>query len=296
MENKKSSLLGPVQIREIAQRLQIHPSKARGQNFVHSATTVQKIVREAAVQPGEKILEIGPGLGSLTLALLEAGAQVAAVEIDAVLAQELPRTMQEFQPAAVQRFGVVQADALEIAAATDLPRPPASAAEVFFPQKLVANLPYNLAVPILLTLLENIPSLQAATVMVQAEVAERLTAQPGSRIYGVPSVKSAWYGTMRRGSKISRQVFWPVPNVDSLLVHFQRHNEPLPGDRAEIFAIIEAAFSQRRKTLRAALTPWAGSAARAETIIRAAGLDPRWRGEKLQIADFAALAAASHSN
>lgn len=300
-------LLGPLQIRELADRLGVRPTKTLGQNFVHDAGTVRRIVRDAGVQPGDLVLEVGPGLGSLTLALLEAGAYVSAVEIDPVLAGELPATAREFMPEAAQRFAVLERDAM-LVRQSDLAVPPALRAPADLdspsdldssvaPTHLVANLPYNVAVPVILTLLEELPSLRSVTVMVQLEVADRLAAEPGSRTYGIPSVKANWFAEVRRGAKVSRHVFWPVPNVDSALVHMERRDDaPYPEDlRAETFAIVDAAFAQRRKTLRGALGQWAGSPARAEEIVRAAGVDPSLRGEKLGIDDFVAIARAAHA-
>lgn len=296
-----AGLLGPAQIRERAEALGKRPTKTLGQNFVHDASTVRKIVAEASLHPDSAVLEVGPGLGSLTLGLLEAGAFVSAVEIDPVLAQALPTTVAEMIPEAAERFAVLRADALEVASSGDLAVPPAWQGE-FAPKYLVANLPYNVAVPILFTLLEALPSIEHVTVMVQAEVADRLAARPGNKTYGVPSVKAAWYGDVRRGVKISRNVFWPVPNVDSALVHLDVTvaDEPVgaPADsalaqeREELFALVDAAFSQRRKTLRSALGMWAGSPARAELILREAGIDPRTRGEQLDVDGFLAIVHA----
>ncbi|WP_303324393.1 16S rRNA (adenine(1518)-N(6)/adenine(1519)-N(6))-dimethyltransferase RsmA, partial [Actinomyces radicidentis] len=258
-----------------------------GQNFVHDAGTVRRIVRAAGVQPGETVLEVGPGLGSLTLAILEAGASVVAVEIDPPLARALPVTVADRMPDAADRLRVVPADALTIdgPAALGLAEGDAS------PTRLVANLPYNVAVPVLLTFLQALPSLASVTVMVQAEVADRLAAGPGSRTYGVPSVKAAWYADARRTITIGRTVFWPLPNVDSALVQLDRREPPATtATREQVFAVIDAAFAQRRKTLRKALAPLAGSPDAAEAAIRAAGIDPSLRGERLDVAAFAALA------
>ncbi|MGV9182971.1 16S rRNA (adenine(1518)-N(6)/adenine(1519)-N(6))-dimethyltransferase RsmA [Arcanobacterium canis] len=284
-------LLGPVQIRELAQRLGVSPTKVLGQNFVHDSGSVRKIVRDAGVSDSSRVLEVGPGLGSLTLALLETGAEVSAVEIDPPLAAALEDTVVEFAPEAKERFAVILRDAMTITGPDSLAVPSVSSAP-FTPTHLVANLPYNVAVPILLTALETLPSLESITVMVQLEVAERLAAKPGSRVYGVPSVKAAWYADVSRGAKISRNVFWPVPNVDSALVHMTRREHPRGASRDAVFEVIDAAFAQRRKTLRAALSPWAGSPASAEEILVRAGIDPKQRGEKLQIADFVKIAAA----
>jgi 16S rRNA (adenine1518-N6/adenine1519-N6)-dimethyltransferase len=277
-------LLSPADVRELADRLGVRPSKRLGQNFVVEHGTVRQIAALAAPGPGDVVLEVGPGLGSLTLALLETGAsRVVAVEIDSVLADELPRTLAERAPALADRVTVINADALRVGRA-DLPAAPSM---------LVANLPYNVAVPVVLHLLAVLPSLARGLVMVQAEVADRMCAAPGSRVYGVPSVKLAWYAAARSAGTVPRSVFWPVPNVDSRLVAFTRHDPPATAaSREEVFALIEAAFGQRRKTLRAALASWAGTAAEAERLLRATGIDPGARGEALSVAEFARLAAA----
>jgi 16S rRNA (adenine1518-N6/adenine1519-N6)-dimethyltransferase len=274
-------LLGPAAIRELAQQLDIRPTKSLGQNFLHDANTIRRIVRTAGLRPDDVVLEVGPGLGSLTLGLLPAAARVVAVEIDERLAAQLPVTVGERRPDLADRLTVVTADALRI---QELPGPP--------PTALVANLPYNIAVPVLLNLLELLPTLDRALVLVQAEVAERLAAPPGGSAYGVPSVKAAWYGEVRRAGNVGRRVFWPEPNVDSGLVSLVRRPPPA-GDRRATFAAIDAAFATRRKGLRAALAPWAGSPAAAEARLRAAGIDPGTRGERLSVTDFARLAATS---
>jgi 16S rRNA (adenine1518-N6/adenine1519-N6)-dimethyltransferase len=277
-------LLTPGDVREIAGRLGVRPSKRLGQNFVIEQGTVRRIAALAAPGPGDVVLEVGPGLGSLTLALLEAGpAAVVAVEIDPVLAGGLPSTLAERAPALAGRVAVLHADALRTGPG-DLPAAPSM---------LVANLPYNVAVPVVLHLLAVLPSLDRGLVMVQAEVADRMCAPPGSRVYGVPSAKLAWYATARPAGTVPRSVFWPAPNVDSRLVAFTRHDPPATAaSRAEVFALVDAAFAQRRKTLRAALAGWAGSAPAAEGLLRAAGIDPGARGEALSVAEFARLAAA----
>jgi 16S rRNA (adenine1518-N6/adenine1519-N6)-dimethyltransferase len=273
-----SALLGPADIRELADALGVRPTKALGQNFLHDANTIRRIVRTAALEPAEQVLEVGPGLGSLTLGLLEAGHPVTAVEIDPVLAAALPATVAARLPDLP--LTVLTADALRL---QDLPGPA--------PTALVANLPYNVAVPVVLHLLERVPTLRAALVLVQAEVADRLAAPPGSKVYGVPSVKAAWYAAATRAGAVSRTVFWPVPNVDSGLVRLVRRDPPqTTASRAQVFAVIDAAFAQRRKMLRSALAPWAGTAAAAETILRAAGVDPTARGETLDVAAFARVA------
>jgi 16S rRNA (adenine1518-N6/adenine1519-N6)-dimethyltransferase len=277
-------LLGPSDVRELAGRLGVRPSKRLGQNFVIEPGTVRKITALAAVGPDDVVLEVGPGLGSLTLALLEAGpARVVAVEIDRALAGELPVTLAARAPGLAGRVTVIQADALGVREA-DLAG--------FSPDLLVANLPYNVAVPVLLHLLAALPALARGLVMVQAEVADRICAAPGSRVYGAPSVKVAWFAAARPAGTVPRTVFWPVPNVDSRLVALRRHDPPaVAAAREEVFAVVDAAFGQRRKTLRAALTGWAGSAPEAERLLRAAGIDPAVRGEALGVAEFARLAA-----
>ncbi len=277
------TLLGPAEIRTLAASLGVRPTKSLGQNFLHDANTIRRIVRTAELAPGERALEIGPGLGSLTLGLLEAGHPVTAVEIDPVLAAALPATVAAHVPGG--ELEVLTADALRLA---EVPGAPTA---------LVANLPYNVAVPVVLHLLEVVPSLRRGLVMVQAEVAERLAAAPGSRTYGVPSVKAAWYAETTRAGTVPRAVFWPVPNVDSGLVRLVRRDPPTTGaSRREVFAVVDAAFAQRRKTLRAALAGWAGSAAAAELALRAAGIDPSARGETLDVGAFARLAEHRPSN
>ncbi len=272
-------LLGASDVRRLAEGAQVRPTKQRGQNFVVDGNTVRRIVRVAGVVPGDVVLEIGPGLGSLTLALAEVARRVVAVEIDEVLAALLPATLAEHAPGC--DVEVVLADAMHV---HELPGPA--------PTALVANLPYNVSVPVLLNVLQRFGSIDRALVMVQAEVAHRLAAGPGSRTYGVPSVKAAWYGTTSAAGTVGRSVFWPVPNVESELVGWRRHDEPL-GDEAmrlRTFAVIDAAFAQRRKTLRSALSGLAGSGAAAEDALVAAGVDPRTRGEQLDVLAFRAIA------
>jgi 16S rRNA (adenine1518-N6/adenine1519-N6)-dimethyltransferase len=278
-------LLTPADVREIAGRIGVRPSKRLGQNFVIEPGTVRRIASLAALEPRDVALEVGPGLGSLTLGLLEAGvSRVVAVEIDQVLAAELPRTIASRASQLAGRVAVVAADALRLAG-RDLPAAPSV---------LVANLPYNVAVPVLLHMLATLPSLERGLVMVQAEVADRMCAGPGSRVYGTPSVKLAWFAAARPAGPVPRTVFWPVPNVDSRLVAFTRHDPPATtAAREEVFAVIDAAFRQRRKTLRAALSGWAGSAPEAERLLRAADIDPGARGESLGVGEFARLAAAA---
>ena len=306
------TLLGPAQIRDLAERAGVRPTKTLGQNFVLDAGTVRKIVRQAGVEPGMRVVEVGPGLGSLTLGLLEAGADVVAVEIDPVLARLLPSTVAEHaglhpdatpsderasderasderasgEPAVLRdddgraRLTVVLQDALEV---TALPGEP--------PRALVANLPYNVSVPVLLTFLERFDSLDHALVMVQAEVADRLAAPPGSRTYGVPSAKAAWYAHVRRTATVGRSVFWPVPNVDSALVRLDRREPPTTSaTRLEVFEVIDTAFAQRRKMLRAALAPLFGSNEAAAAALAAAGVDAQARGETVDVEGFARVA------
>jgi 16S rRNA (adenine1518-N6/adenine1519-N6)-dimethyltransferase len=278
----EARLLGPAEVRALAAELGIRPTKRLGQNFVHDPNTVRRIVRAAALSPDDVVVEVGPGLGSLTLALLPEVAAVHAVEIDPVLAARLPATIAERAPALAGRLTVLTADALRVRTA-DFAAPA--------PTAIVANLPYNVGVPVVLHLLATLPGIRRGLVMVQAEVAERLAAAPGSRAYGVPSAKLAWFASARRAGPVPRSVFWPVPNVDSGLLAFDRR-EPPQGDRAAVFAVIDAAFAQRRKVLRSALAGWAGSAAAAEEILRAAGVDPGARAETLTVEDFARVAAA----
>lgn len=276
------TLLGPAEIRDLADQLDLQPTKKLGQNFVVDANTVRKIVRTARVEPGDEVLEVGPGLGSLTLGLLEAGARVTAVEIDQRLAAQLPLTVAELASDAADRLTVITVDAMKV---VDLPGSP---------KRLVANLPYNVSVPVLLHLLQTVPSLESALVMVQAEVGQRIAAAPGSKVYGSPSVKAAWYGSWSTAGQVSRQVFWPVPNVDSILVSFGRADS-LPGseaERAEVFALVDGAFGQRRKMLRQALAEQLGGSAAASLRLESAGVDPTLRGEQLSMRDFLAIARA----
>ncbi|WIE64231.1 16S rRNA (adenine(1518)-N(6)/adenine(1519)-N(6))-dimethyltransferase RsmA [Curtobacterium sp. MCLR17_036] len=272
------ALLGPAEIRDLAAELDVTPTKKLGQNFVHDANTVRRIVSVAGVTPSARVLEIGPGLGSLTLGLTETGAPVTAVEIDKRLAAKLPATVAAMQPDAT--LTVVQQDAMTVAA-SDLD---------VEPTHLVANLPYNISVPVLLHLLATFPSIERSLVMVQAEVGYRLAAGPGSKVYGSPSVKAAWYGSWSTAGLVSRQVFWPVPNVDSVLVAFDRH-EP-PGDetlRSRVFTLVDAAFQQRRKMLRQSLSGVLGGSGPASEVLTAAGIDPTARGEAIGVDDFVRL-------
>jgi 16S rRNA (adenine1518-N6/adenine1519-N6)-dimethyltransferase len=304
-------LLGPADVRRLAGEIGIRPAKRLGQNFVHDPNTVRRIVTVAGVGPDDVVVEVGPGLGSLTLALLPHVRQVTAIEIDETLANRLPRTVAEFAPGLEGRLVVVADDAMRVGTLpgpspaavpglqptvlpgpppTVLPGPRPTVLPGPPPTALVANLPYNVAVPVLLHLLAELPAIRHGLVMVQAEVADRLAAEPGSKTYGVPSVKAAWYASVRRAGAVPRTVFWPVPNVDSGLVAFTRREPPEGADRAATFAVVDAAFAQRRKTLRSALAGWAGSARRAEAILRAAGVDPSARGEQLDVAAFAKIA------
>ncbi|WP_411719882.1 16S rRNA (adenine(1518)-N(6)/adenine(1519)-N(6))-dimethyltransferase RsmA [Mycetocola sp.] len=272
------SLLGPAEIRDLADMLDVQPTKKLGQNFVVDANTVRRIVKVARVAPGEHVVEVGPGLGSLTLGLLAAGASVVAVEIDHRLADQLPKTVELLQPGAP--LTVVSADAMRI---TELPGDPT---------RLVANLPYNISVPVLLHLLEHFESIRAGVVMVQAEVGHRLAAEPGSKIYGSPSVKASWYGAWRTAGTVSRQVFWPVPNVDSVLVGFDRRDDAIGTEEERVltFSIVDAAFQQRRKMLRQSLGQLLGGSAAATDAMTAAGIAPTARGEELTVHDFLAIA------
>ena len=276
------TLLGAAEIRALAADLDVTPTKKLGQNFVVDANTVRKIVTVAGVRAGEHVVEVGPGLGSLTLAILEVGASVTAVEIDHRLAERLPATAAA-HGVSPGELTVVDADALRV---TELPGAPTV---------LVANLPYNVSVPVLLHFLETFPRLSRGVVMVQAEVGERLAAPPGSKVYGAPSVKAAWYGPWRLAGTVSRQVFWPVPNVDSVLVAFERDPEPrgTETERVATFRIVDAAFQQRRKMLRQALAGMlGGTAAEASATLERAGVAPTARGEQLSIDDFVRIARA----
>ena len=269
-------------MRLLADRLDLRPTKQRGQNFVIDANTVRRIVRDSGIGADDVVLEVGPGLGSLTLALLEVARRVVAVEIDPALAGLLPETVADRAPEQADRFEVVLADALRV---TELPGPA--------PTALVANLPYNVSVPVLLHLLALLPSLERGLVMVQSEVADRLAAGPGSKVYGVPSVKAAWYADVRRAGAIGRHVFWPAPNVDSGLVAWTRREPPTTQvTREQVFAVVDAAFAHRRKALRPCLRELAGSTELAEGALARAGIDPMTRGESLELADFVRLTEA----
>ncbi len=294
------TLLTARDIRETAAEIGLRPTKQKGQNFVIDPNTVRSIVIAAGLEETSNVVEIGPGLGSLTLGLLEAGHTVTAVEIDDVLAKKLPSTVDRFAGSDAP-FQLLNADALRVTKLPELPRSPAAAADTpdaaqNHPDALVANLPYNVAVPVLLHFLETFPSLKTVLVMVQLEVAERLAARPGSRTYGVPSVKAQWYGDVQLAGKIGKNVFWPAPNIDSGLVRIDvTRSVRDPAARTRLFTLIDAAFAQRRKTLRAALSGWAGSPQRSEDLLTVAGIDPKTRGEALTVADFERLAAGDAS-
>lgn len=274
-----TGLLDPASVRRIAAELGLRPTKQRGQNFVIDANTVRRLVRDSGIGPDDVVLEVGPGLGSLTLGLLDVAARVVTIEIDQVLADALPATIADRAPGQVDRFEVVLADAMRV---TAVPGPA--------PTALVANLPYNVSVPVLLHLLALLPSLERGLVMVQAEVADRLAAGPGSKVYGVPSVKAAWFADVRRAGAIGRNVFWPAPNVDSGLVAWTRREPPTTQvTREQVFAVIDAAFAHRRKALRPSLRELAGSAELSERALAGAGIDPMTRGEQLRLEDFVRL-------
>lgn len=278
-------LLGAAEIRDLAERAGIRPTKTLGQNFVIDPNTIRRIISTAKVRPDETVLEVGPGLGSLTLGLLDAADRVVAVEIDPPLAKQLPETAQRFRPDKADRLDVVLSDAMRV---QQLPHKPTA---------LVANLPYNVAVPVLLHLLAQFPSLTHGLVMVQDEVADRLAAAPGSKTYGVPSVKASWFAEIAKAGVIGTNVFWPAPKIRSGLVSFTRRPEPLAEvDRSVLFDVIDAAFAQRRKTLRAALAGWAGSSQRSGHILEAAGVDPALRGERLDVHQFIRIAQAAEKD
>ena len=271
------SLLGAAEVREIAAKLDLKPTKSLGQNFVIEPNVCRKIVSSISVKPKDIVLEIGPGLGSLTLAIAETGAEVIAVEIDAKLAGQLMETAEKHNLSG--KLTVLNIDALQL---VELPKAP---------NRLVANLPYNVSVPVLLSILEKFPSIEEGIVMVQAEVADRLCAKANTKDYGVPSVKINWWVTTESAGAVSRNIFWPVPNVDSKLVKFKRHAEPV-GQRERVFKLIDAAFGKRRKMLRSSLSEVLGK--RSEDIISSAGIDPTLRGEALSLADFCQIAEKSH--
>lgn len=281
----QSQLLGPAEIRELAAELDVTPTKKLGQNFLHDPNTVRMIVAAAELEPDDVVVEVGPGLGSLTLGLVDTVSRVAALEIDPRLAGRLPRTVAERAPEFADRLAVINTDALQ-ARRADL------AAVGAEPTALVANLPYNVSVPVLLHLLAELPSIRRVLVMVQKEVADRLAATPGSKVYGVPSVKAAFYGDVSRAGTIGKNVFWPAPNIESGLVRIDVTSGHPRDLRDAVFPLVDAAFAQRRKTLRSTLAPLYGSATDAEEALRAAGIDPGLRGEKLTVDDFVRLGEA----
>ena len=282
MTSAGPTLLGPGDVRALAARHDVRPTKQRGQNFVIDPNTVRRIVRAAGLTPDDVVVEVGPGLGSLTLALVSEVKRVVAIEVDPVLASALPDTLASYAPELADRVEVLPADAMRV---EGIPGPP--------PTALVANLPYNVSVPVLLHLLAVLPSLAHGLVMVQSEVADRLAAAPGSKVYGVPSVKAAWYADLRRAGAIGRNLFWPAPNVDSGLVAWTRREPPVTtASREAVFAVVDAAFAQRRKGLRGALRGLAGSGEAAEAALRGVGIDPLARGESLTIEQFARIAEA----
>ena len=279
-------LLDPRTIRQLAAELDLRPTKQRGQNFVHDPNTVRRIVAAAGLGADDVVLEIGPGLGSLTLGLLEQVSQVIAIEIEPSLAARLPRTAAQRLPARADRLRVIEADALTVDVIPD-PQPTA----------VVANLPYNVSVPVLLYVLARFPGIRSGLVMVQAEVADRLVAPPGSKTYGIPSVKLAWYAAARRVGSVPPKVFWPVPNVDSGLVELIRRDPPTTtASREQVFAVVDTAFAQRRKMLRSALSGLFGSSAAASAALEGAGVDPQARGEVLGVSDFVRIAEALADN
>jgi len=279
-----AQLLGPAEIRDLAAELDVTPTKKLGQNFLHDPNTVRRIVAAAELSADDHVVEVGPGLGSLTLGLIDTAASVTALEIDPRLAGRLSTTVETFAPQYAERLSVINTDALKVARADFDVAPTA----------LVANLPYNVSVPVLLHLLAELPSIRSVLVMVQKEVADRLAAQPGSKIYGVPSVKAAFYGDVSRAGTIGKHVFWPAPNIESGLVRIDVSETAPRSVRDSIFPLVDAAFAQRRKTLRSTLAGIYGSAAAAEDALRAAGIDPGLRGEKLTVADFIRLGEARH--
>lgn len=282
MSNDSQVALGASEIRALAEALGIRPTKRLGQNFVIDANVCRKIVRTAGVDKNDVVLEIGPGLGSLTIVLLQEAREVVAVEIDPVLANALEGTIADRLPELAKNLTVINADAMRL-----------ESLDGKSPTVLVANLPYNISVPVLLHILERFRTVQSGLVMVQAEVAERLAAKPGEKAYGIPSVKAAWWATLRKAGPVSRKVFWPVPNVDSGLVAFTRQDPPICSvTRQEVFTVIDAAFATRRKMLRSALANWAGSPNQSEALLIAAGVPPTVRGEELALSDFIAIASA----
>ncbi|APT92952.1 16S rRNA methyltransferase [Corynebacterium phocae] len=280
MSEPVAALLGPVEIRALASELDVTPTKKLGQNFLHDPNTIRRIVAAAELSADDKVVEVGPGLGSLTLGLLEVVSDLTVVEIDPRLAQRLPQTVTQRAPGVAGNMRIIEKDALKT-----------TAADVEAPTALVANLPYNVSVPVLLHFLATFPSIKRVLVMVQLEVADRLAASPGSKVYGVPSVKASYYGNVYKAGNIGKNVFWPAPNIDSGLVRIDCFEaNPWPVTKEEVFPLIDAAFAQRRKTLRAALAGFYGSAPAAEEALLAANIDPKQRGEKIAVEDFVRLA------
>ena len=267
-----SNLLGAAEVRALADQLNLKPTKKLGQNFVVDANTCRRIVKLATVEKSDIALEIGPGLGSLTLALLEEASQVIAIEIDSRLADQLPLTAAE-RGFDQDKLKVINDDAISV---RELP---------FKPTVLVANLPYNVSVPVLLNILEHFPTITRGVVMVQSEVADRLAAVANNKDYGSPTVKANWWAHLKIAGNVSRSVFWPIPNVDSSLVRFDRH---LPAgseaERVATFTVVDHAFAKRRKMLRSALSQLFKS--NAESALIQAGIDPTSRGEVLTVEQF----------
>lgn len=289
MTSEHPALLSAADIRQLADILDLRPTKTLGQNYVIDPNTIRRIVGAAKLDATEHVLEIGPGLGSLTLGILDVAQAVTAIEIDPPVASRLATTVEQWRPGTADRLAVLEADALRIGHDDIAAVTPSVAAGP--PTAIVANLPYNVAVPVMLHILAELPSIQHGLVMVQQEVAERLIAAPGSKIYGVPSVKMAWYAETKSAGAVGTKVFWPAPRITSGLVHFTARQPPATtATRAQVFEVIDVAFAQRRKTLRAALSGWAGSGARAEQLLVAAGVDPKARGEVLDVEQFARIA------
>jgi 16S rRNA (adenine1518-N6/adenine1519-N6)-dimethyltransferase len=276
-EEPPRPLLTPPRVRELLARHELRPRKALGQHYLADPNTARKVARLGGIEPGETVLEVGPGLGSLTLALRQAGAAVVAVEADARLLPALAEVLGEDPLVRVEL-----ADALRVDLAALAPGA----------RRLVANLPYNIAATLVLKVLAEAPAIAHQVVMVQREVGERLAAAPGSAAYGAPSVKLAAQATARVLAPVSRRVFVPEPHVDSVLLEVSRRRHPAVAglDPAELGRVIDAAFGQRRKTLRNALRGLGLDAAGVEALGRAAGVDLGLRAERLDVAGFAALA------
>ena len=289
MTSEQHALLSASDIRQLADILDLRPTKTLGQNYVIDPNTIRRIVGAAHLAATEHVLEIGPGLGSLTLGILDAAQAVTAIEIDPPVANRLATTVEQWRPDSAERLSVIEADALRISHSEIIEARPAIAEGP--PTAIVANLPYNVAVPVMLHILAELPSIQHGLVMVQQEVAERIVAAPGSKIYGVPSVKMGWYAEATSAGNVGTKVFWPAPRITSGLVHFTARQPPATtATRGQVFEVIDAAFAQRRKTLRAALNKWAGSGAEAEELLVAADVDPKARGEILSVEQFARIA------